>query len=206
VTYMVTCVAMSTPASRGRTATVADWLAQPDGARAELIDGELIEKAAPTFEHGLAQGHTVGTLGGAFNRRVGGPGGPGGWWLATEVDILLDGRGYRPDVAGWRRDRLPAPPKERPVTIRPDWLCEIVSESNRAVDTVTKLRRYHQAGVPHYWILDQMDRTLTVYRHTSEGYLVALRAEATERVRAEPFDAIELLVAVLLGDDPEDPT
>ena len=90
------------------------------------------------------------------------------------------------------------------MTIRPDWLCEIVSESNRAVDTVIKLRRYHQAGVPHYWILDQTDRTLSVYRHTADGYLVALRAEASELVRAEPFDAIELRVGVLLGDDPDD--
>ena len=195
---------MSRLASRGPTATVADWLAQPDDARMELIDGELVEKAAPTFEHGRAQGHTVGALGGPFDRRVGGPGGPGGWWLATEVDSLLDGRGYRPDIAGWRRDRLPAPPRERPVTIRPDWLCEIVSESNRTVDTVTKLRRYHQAGVPHYWILDQVDRTLTVHRHAADGYLVVLRATADERVRAEPFDAIELQVSALLGDDPDE--
>lgn len=195
---------MSAGAPRGSAATVADWLAQPEDARAELIDGELIQKAAPTFEHGRAQGRTVVALGGPFDRRSGGSGGPGGWWIATEVDVLLDGRGYRPDIAGWRRDRMPLPPKERPVTVRPDWLCEIVSESNRSVDTVTKLRRYHQAGVSHYWIIDQWDRTLTVHRHTLEGYLVALRAEAHEHVRAEPFDAVELHVAVLLGDDPDD--
>jgi Uma2 family endonuclease len=183
---------------------VADWLAQLDDGHAELIDGDLIEKAAPSFEHGLAQGQTVGTLSDAFGRRAGGPGGPGGWWIVTEVDILLDGRGYRPDLTGWRRERLPSRPKECPVTVRPDWLCEVVSESNRVVDTVTKLRRYYQAGVPHYWILDQMDRTLTVYRHTPEGYLVALRAGAGERVHAEPFGAIELHVAVLLGDDPDE--
>jgi Uma2 family endonuclease len=71
----------------------------------------------------------------------------------TEVDVVLDGRGYRPDVAGWRRERVAAALKERPVTTRPDWICEIVSESNRTVDTVTKLRRYQQAGVTHYWII-----------------------------------------------------
>lgn len=122
-------------------------------------------------------------------------------WIATEVDLLLDGRVYRPDLAGWRRDRLPTPPQERPVAARPEWLCEIVSDSNRTTDTVTKLRRYHQAGVPHYWILDQIDRTLTVHRYTADGYLLAMRAEASERVHAEPFAAIELHVAVLLGDD-----
>jgi len=194
---------MGRTAATGHGNTVEDWLAQPEDARMELIDGELIEKAAPTFEHGVAQRGTAQAVGGPFHRRSGGPGGPGGWWIGTEIDILLDGQGYRPDVAGWRRERLPEPPKPRPVMARPDWLCEIVSESNRAVDTVKKLRRYHQAGVPHYWILDQLDRTLTVHRHTDGGYLVALRAEAHERVRAEPFHAVELHVGVLLGDDPE---
>jgi Uma2 family endonuclease len=184
--------------------TLADWLALPEEARFELIDGVFVEKAAPTIAHGRAQLNTGAVLGESYSRRPGGPHGPGGWWLASEVDIALDGRIFRPDIAGWRRERVQLPNTERPLSIRPDWICEIVSESNRMTDTVVKLRRYQQAGVPHYWILDQVDRTLTVYRHTPDGYLVALRAQASERVRAEPFDAIELVVGVLLGDDPED--
>ncbi|MBZ0234262.1 MAG: Uma2 family endonuclease [Deltaproteobacteria bacterium] len=192
---------MSGGAAKGQPKTIADWLALPDGHRIELIDGEFVEKAAPTYDHGNSQAGTVGALRGPFARRPGGPGGPGGWWIATEVDVVLDGRVFRPDIAGWRRERAPEPPRERPVALRPDWFCEIVSDSNRTTNTVIKLRRYHQAGVPHYWILDQVERTLTVHRHTTDGYLVRLRAEAAERVRAEPFDAIELHVAVLLGDD-----
>ena len=180
-------------------ATVADWLAQPEDARLELIDGELIPKAAPTFEHGQAQLATGVALS-RFARKPGGPDGPGGWWFGSEVDVLLDGRGYRPDLAGWRRDRVPAMPRERPVTVRPDWLCEIVSESNRATDTIKKLRRYQQAGVPHYWILDQSARALTVYRNHADGYVIVVAAEAGERVRAEPFDAIELDLASLWAD------
>jgi Uma2 family endonuclease len=187
-----------------RVATVADWLAAPEEDRLELIDGELIPKAAPSSDHGSAQLGLGASVRTPFHRRPGGPAGPGGWWIMSEVDILLDGRGYRPDLAGWRRERAPSMPRARPVELRPDWLCEIVSESNRTVDTVKKVARYHQAGVPHYWIVDQLDRTLTVHRHTTDGYLIALRAEAHERVRAEPFDAIELHVAVLLGDDPDD--
>jgi Uma2 family endonuclease len=197
---------MSDPAARRGAKTIEDWLALPADARVELIDGDFVEKALPTLEHGRAQGHTAGLISVAFDRRLGGPRGPGGWWIATEVDVLLDGRIYRPDLAGWRRERAPQVPKERPVALRADWLCEIVSESNRATDTVTKLRRYHQAGVPHYWILDQLDSTLTVYRYTSDGYLVAVRAGARERVRAEPFEAIELDVSVLLGEDEDDDT
>jgi len=183
--------------------TIEEWLAQPEERRVELIDGEFVEKAAPTPEHGAAQVRVGIHVGGPFMRRRGGPGSPGGWWIVSEVDALLDGRGYRPDVLGWRRERVPELPAARPVTVRPDWICEIASDSNRGVDTVTKLRRYHQAGIPHYWIMDLLDRTLSVYRHEPAGYLVALRAEASEKVRAEPFDAVELDVGVLFGAEPE---
>jgi Uma2 family endonuclease len=86
----------------------------------------------------------------------------------------------------------------------PGWICEIVNDSNRTTDTLAKLRRYHQSGVPHYWIVDQLEGTLTVHRHTPDGYVIVLAAEASERVRAEPFDAIELRVATLLGLDDDD--
>lgn len=196
-------MAYPAPAPNPAGKTIADWLAQPEEARLELIDGEFIQKAAPTMQHGVAQSALAAALVGPFHRKPGGTGGPGGWWLGSEVDLVMEGRGYRPDLAGWRRERMPVPPKERPVQLRADWICEIVSESNRRTDTILKLRRYYQAGVPFYWILDQSERSLTVHRHGPDGYIIALRAEASERVRAEPFDAVELLVGQLVGDDPE---
>jgi len=63
---------------------------------------------------------------------------------------------------------------------------------------VKKLRGDHRSGVPHYWIIDPIAQTLTVHRHTEAGDLAA---ETGERVRAEPFDAIELQLGVLFGDD-----
>jgi len=110
-------------------------------------------------------------------------------------------RTSRADIAGWRRERAPTDPNERPVSVSPDWICEIVSESNRKTDTIIKLRCYYAAAVPHYWILDQVDRSLSVHRHTPDGYLLVMRADASERVRAEPFDAIELHVGALFGGD-----
>ena len=144
----------------------------------------------------------MGAIRPAFQRKSGG-GGPGGWWIATEVEVLLLEREVvRPDVLGWRRESCPERPVGTPVKQRPDWICEVVSAGNAKEDTVKKLRLYHQAGVGHYWIADPRDATLTVMRHTPEGYVTLHRPERHEGIRPEPFEAIELFVGSLFGDDP----
>lgn len=120
-----------------------------------------------------------------------------------EVELAPD-QVYRPDVCGWRREHLPELPTEAPVKLRPDWVCEILSPSNAGNDNVKKLRAYHRHQVPHYWIIDPIAETLTVHRFTESGYLLVLAAERVERVRAEPFEAIELQVGVLFGDDEDE--
>ena len=111
---------------------------------------------------------------------------------------------YRPDVAGWRRERLPQLPRESPLATRPDWICEILSPSNKQDDLFRKLRTYQRCQVPHYWILDPDEGTLTVYRWADEGYLELMTAERGEEVRPEPFEAIPLRVGALFGDDEAD--
>jgi Uma2 family endonuclease len=193
---------MSQSARRG--ATLEDFWAIPEGTRFhELIAGELIEKAAPSGEHGSAQSSVVGALHGPFQRAPG-RGGPGGWWIATEVEVMFEtGEVVRPDVVGWRRDRWPERPVGMPVTIKPDWICEVVSPSNATDDTVKKLRLFHHVAIPHYWLVDTRDATLTVMRWSADGYVTVVRAERGERVRPEPFGAIELSVGTLFGDDPD---
>ena len=182
-------------------ATVTDLLAISEDLRHhELIDGEIVEKASPTWDHSEAQSSLLVQLKGPFQRKTGG--GPGGWWIGCEIDVQLAvDQVYRPDVVGWRRDRVQEPPRGCPTTVRPDWVCEVLSPTNAASDTVRKLRSYHRAGVPHYWLADPATRTLVVYRWQPEGYLLALSAAAPERVHAEPFAAIELSVAALFGDE-----
>ncbi|WXB14616.1 Uma2 family endonuclease [Pendulispora albinea] len=170
----------------------------------EIIDGEIVRKAQASYEHGDAQSWLVATLKPPFARRPGGPG-PGGWWIATEVDVELElHQVYRPDVVGWRRERVPERPTGVPIRIRPDWVCEVLSPNNTRNDTVRKMRGYYRAAIPHYWLVDPMAETLTVYRWNAEAYMLVLTAERGERVRAEPFDAIELDVGLLFGDDPKD--
>lgn len=90
-----------------------------------------------------------------------------------------------------------------PVTIRPDCVSEILSKNKRN-DLIKKKRVYHRHQVGHYWILDPVEETLAVYRWHSDGYVEVLIADGTETVRAEPFDAIELRIGVLFGDDADE--
>lgn len=183
--------------------SLAEFLAIPEGQRFhELIGGVLVDKATPSAEHGSAQAGVVGAVLPKYQRRSGDGGGPGGWWIATEVEVSLGADIVRPDVLGWRRDRVPTRPSGFPVRERPDWICEVVSPSNADEDTVKKLRLYHRAELPHYWLVDPGDCTLTVMRWSEAGYVTVLRAERGETVRPEPFAAIELVVGTLFGDDP----
>lgn len=187
-------------------ATVADLMALPEATRFhEVVAGELVQKATPTGEHGATQAALTSSLFASFSRPAGGRV-PGGWWFETEVEIELERQEvYRPDVAAWRRERSPQRPSGAPIRLRPDWICEILSASNAKNDQITKFETYRRSGVPHYWIADPQLLTLRVFRLTPDGYLVALTAQAGDRVRAEPFEAIELEVGVLFGGDPEEP-
>jgi len=189
-----------------RPVSLDDFLAIPEAERFhELIAGELIPKAMPSGEHGTAQASIVGAVQPGFHRKLGGSGGPGGWWIATDVEILLEtGDVVRPDITGWRRECSPDRPTGTPVTLRPDWICEVISPSNASNDTIDKLRLYHRVGISYYWIADPRDATLTVLRWSADGYVTRLRAARDEVVRAEPFEALELAVGRLFGDDPED--
>jgi Uma2 family endonuclease len=193
---------MSQPVRRG--ATLDDFWAIPEHERFhELIAGELTQKAAPSGEHGDAQAGIVAAVRPSFQRQRDG-GALGGWWILTEVELWLETTDIvRPDIVGWRREHCPERPTGTPVRVRPDWICEVVSPSHPTDDTVKKLRLYHRVAIPYYWVVDPRDATLTVMRWSADGYVTLLRAERAERVRAEPFQAIELAVGTLFGDDPD---
>ena len=173
-------------------------IALSDELACEVVGGEIVQKAKASPEHGSAQVALGGLLfppfGSSRSR------GPGVWWLMSEVEVEYETHEvYRHDLVGWRRSRAATRPAGRPVKLRPDWVCEILSTSNASNDTVRKLRTLHRHEVPHYWLLDPERLTLTVLRWTPEGYLEALAAAAPETIRAEPFEAIELSLAEVLG-------
>jgi len=188
-----------------KLATSADLAALPDSVRAEVIHGVIVEKASPAAEHGASQFIFGTVLGRRFQRKTGGRW-PGGWWFGHEIELQYETHEvYLHDVVGWRRDRVPRRPIGRPVRIRPDWACELLSPSTTKHDVVDKVQVLHTNGVPHYWILDPVEQTLIVHRWEPAGYLVVCTAGADDVIRAEPFEAVELRVSVLLGleDDEE---
>lgn len=188
------------PAVERKPMTVEDFLAQ-DG-RVELIRGTVVEKAAPSGEHSRAQGGIDRRLGNKFDRKPGGRW-PGGWWFFVEVDVQLGAEIFRPDVCGFRRDRLKGPPVGRAIAARPDWVCEILSPTNAKTDRVEKLQTYFAAGVPHYWLVDPLEGSLEIFRRTDLAYALVQSAHRGQRLKPEPFDALEFSVDELLGDDPD---
>ncbi|MCX5744891.1 MAG: Uma2 family endonuclease [Proteobacteria bacterium] len=174
--------------------------------RAEVIHGAIVEKASPSFEHSASQLAVGGVLMRRFQRGEGGRW-PGGWWFGTEAEVeYATHEVYLHDLAGWRRQRVPERPSGRPIRTRPDWVCELLSPSNARRDLVDKFQVLHASGVPHYWIVDPIEQTLVVHRWEPGGYLVILAAGGAEPVRAAPFEAVALRVAVLFGrqDDDDD--
>lgn len=185
-------------AARHRPATIADYLEHPEGERLELIRGSLLPKVGTAPGHSDAQLGTGMTLGTHFQR---GRGGPGGWRFFTELAVQLGDEVFAPDVCGYRRERMPERSRERPVRLVPDWVCEILSPSNVSRDRVEKRETYFRSGVAHYWIIDPGESTLEVFRRTDIGYALVLAAHSGQRVRAEPFDEVEIAVDELLGVD-----
>jgi len=186
--------------SKPTPATVEDLAAIEDNDRLEIVNGVIVEKASPSPDHGFTESRIGGVLHG-FNRRPG-TRGPGGWWIMNEVHVEYGtGELYCHDVGGWRRERVPERPSGWPVRLRPDWVCEIVSPKHERQDLVVKPRVLHAAGVPHYWAVHPEEKMLLVHRWTSAGYTLVLTATSGDRVHAEPFDAIELDVSELFGDE-----
>lgn len=177
-----------------------------EGRACEIIAGELVEKAAGDERHGAAQAELIGRVHPGYNQRPGGRGrSPGGWWIRSEVDIWFGDDVYRPDLSGWRRDRTPVMPDQWPVPAPPDWVAEVLSASTSKRDLGVKMRAYHAANVGHYWVVDRMNQVFYGYRWSPRAYEVPLTAFIGDRVRAEPFEAVEIVVGRLFGVEEEEP-
>jgi Uma2 family endonuclease len=172
-----------------KPATYQDLVALPEHLVGELIDGDLYASPRPASRHAKVSSVLGMDLGGAFQR---GRGGPGGWWSVDEPELHFGEDVLVPDLAGWRQERMPTIPDVLFFELAPDWICEVLSPSTAKLDLVRKLPRYARAGVAYAWVVDPIHQTLEVF-HQEQGRWVLMDAFAgDDRVRAVPFDAIEL--------------
>lgn len=180
-----------------RLATYEELLALPPDTRGEVLGGQVVVTPAPLPKHSKTQRALGRFIGGPFDDDDGFEG-PGGWWIFVEVDIQLSTHDVvRPDLAGWRRQRLPNPGEQRPIEVPPDWICEVLSPSTTARDRVDKSQLYAAQGIPFYWLADPENRTLEAFQlHNGRWMLVGTYREE-HSARIAPFEEVELHIGRL---------
>jgi Uma2 family endonuclease len=184
---------MSTTKPSPRAPTLADLDALPPGIVGEIIEGVLYTMTKPRMRH---QHVTLG-IGADLRSPFGlGRGGPGGWWIIPEPGIELPNTPeISPDVAGWRRERMPEMPGDEPIRLVPDWVCEILSPTTRRHDLLRKRPYYAKVGVAFLWLVDLDARVLTTHRLDGETWRVIGEYSDETEARIVPFDAVPLNVA-----------
>ena len=183
----------------GKLRTFRDIIdALPAHMTGQVIAGRLVVMPRPAPPHINAAGALRELLGAPFQR---GLGGPGGWWIQAEPELELgidpDFEPVDPDLAGWRRERMPHLPETASYGVVPDWVCEVLSPSTEVDDRKEKMPFYARAGVGHAWLVDPIERTLEAFRRDGTIFRPTGTWRGDVTVRVEPFDAVELDLAYL---------
>jgi len=189
--------AVTEQASVSLTATYQDVLDAPAHQVAQIIEGTLHMHPRPAPRHLVAGSGLGANIGMPFGY---GRGGPGGWWILDEPELHLGADVVVPDLAGWRRDRMPQVPAEAYFTLPPDWICEVLSPSTRTIDTGAKRSIYAREDVAHLWFVDPATCTLEAFE-LREGFWVLLDILTGESmVSLPPFEAVSFSLADLWAD------
>lgn len=180
--------------SASGTATLADLERLPANVVGEILRGVLYAHPRPASPHARAASTLGEELGPPFNR---GRGGPGGWVILDEPELHLGGDVLVPDLAGWRRERMPELPHVSAFELAPDWVCEVLSASTEAIDRGEKIPIFAREHVTHVWLVDPIVRTLEILRLDGATYRLVSTFRDDAMIRAEPFEAIDLELAAL---------
>lgn len=169
----------------------------PEHKVGEIVAGELVVSPRPASRHALSGSALGAEISGRFQF---GRGGPGGWWILDEPELHFGSDVLVPDLAGWRRERMPSFPDTPFFTLAPDWICEILSPSTERVDRSKKLPIYAREGVKNLWLVDPLARTLETLRLRGGQWLPVASFSKDAIVRAEPFESNELDLLLLWGE------
>ncbi len=171
-------------------------LALPEGLTGEILNGQLHTQPRPSGPHARAESVLQIELGGPFDR---GKGGPGGWWILVEPEIhfIRDTEVCVPDLAGWRRERMSAIPRDQRFEIVPDWVCEILSPSTESKDRQVKMPLYARYGVSFAWLIDPVAQTLEAYCLERDDWIPIGHWQGDQRIEVRPFERVPLDLAGL---------
>lgn len=177
------------------TSLYEQLIALPENSVGEIIEDVLHAQPRPAARHALAASAVGGELYNPFHK---GRGGPGGWWILAEPEVhfIRDAEVLVPDIAGWRRERMPVLPQDHRFEVVPDWVCEVLSPSTHKTDRVLKKKVYARYGVAYLWLVDPLEKILETYALENGQWKVTGLFQDQEEVSAPPFDAI----VIALGD------
>ena len=168
-------------------ATYQDVLDAPAHRVAEIVEGVLHTHPRPAMPHALASSVLGRRIGNPYHDKIGGP---GGWWIIDEPELHLGEDILVPDLAGWRRERMPDYPETAYVALAPDWVCEVLSASTRRLDLHGKRPVYAREGVAHLWLLDPADRALEAFELRDGQWVLIASAKDDDPICIRPFDAV----------------
>lgn len=170
----------------------------PEGSIGEIIHGQLRAQPRPAWPHSLTGSRLGADIEGPYGR---GRGGPGGWWIIDEPEVHfdLDTEVTVPDIAGWRKERMPTPPQGHKIQVVPDWVCEIFSPSTKSTDREETMPLYAHYGVRFAWLVDPKTHTLEAYELSGGEWKPLGHLRDDDEVSVAPFDAIVIRLADLWG-------
>ncbi|WP_133511746.1 Uma2 family endonuclease [Candidatus Thiosymbion oneisti] len=165
--------------------------ALPERVTGEILNGQLHTQPRPSGAQVGASSALGIELGGPFHR---GRGGPGGWWIIDEPEIhfVRNIEVAVPDLAGWRRERMPYLPEDHRFEVVPDWICELLSPSTASKDREIKMPLYAHYEVQYAWLIDPAKRTLEAYRLDAGAWIEVGRFADADQVAVPPFEAVSL--------------
>ena len=171
-------------------------MALPENLTGEILLGQLHTQPRPAGPHAWTESALESEL---FRPFSGGRGGPGGWWILVEPEVhfVIDSEVCVPDIAGWRRERMPKIPRGHRFTVAPDWVCEILSPSTASKDREIKMPIYAHYGVSHVWLVDPLAHTLEAFKARDGGWVKIGAYREDDRVSIVPFDAVTIELAGL---------
>ncbi len=171
-------------------------IALPDNRVGEIVGGRLYTQPRPAGPHAAACTSLAAEIHLPYQR---GRGGPGGWWIIVEPELhfVRDTEVLVPDIAGWRRSRLPRPPRGHRFEVIPEWVCEIVSPATAKKDRVVKLPVYARYGVAYLWLVDPLARTLETFALHEGRWTVLGLYKDQDVVSVAPFTDLHLELTAL---------